>query len=336
MTKRIRIAIVGCGAIGKVHARAISELTEATLAGVCDHSESSARAMAIEFGGNYYTDYRQMFRSEEIDLVSVCTPSGTRLDICRAACSEKLNILVEKPLDITIERCQEIVDMCEQAGVKLGSVFQLRFTPVFQRLKEAVEQGRFGKLILGNSQTVCYRSQSYYDSGGWRGTLAHEGGGALMNQGIHSVDLLLWIMGNVKQVRAYSNTLTHEIEVEDTVTASVEFANGAMGSIQATTSVSHGIDKRLEIYGEKGTVIVEGETVVKAEFADGLPFEIDDDNRIQISASSPLIQDIRGHRDQILDMVQAVRDNREPTISGRDGMRAVELIVNIYKSSGLL
>lgn len=336
MDRIISVGIIGCGAIGRVHARAISELSKAKLVAVCDVNEDAAKSLASDFGCQYYTNYSKMFEVEELDLVTVCTPSGTRLDICKAAAAKKINVLVEKPLDITSERCQEIIEVCEKEGVKLGTIFQLRFTPVFQRLKEAVNQGRFGRLILGNAQTICFRPQSYYDSGGWRGTLAHEGGGALMNQGIHSVDLLLWIMGDVVNVDAYAGTLTHNIEVEDTVTAAVEFANGAMGSIQATTSVLYGIDKRLEIYGEKGTVIIDGETVVKWDFEDGFPLQLVDEERIQLSASSPLIEDVKGHRDQIGDMVDAILGDREPAVSGREGKKAVDLILAIYKSAGMI
>ena len=334
MTKRARLAVVGCGAIGRVHTRAISGLDEAELVAVCDVFEESAAKLANEFGCKHYTDYWKMFDEEEIDLVSICTPSGTRLDICEAASSRKVNILVEKPLDITAERCAKIVEMCDAAGVKLGTVFQLRFTPAFKKLKEAESHGRFGKMILGNSQTICFRSQEYYDGGGWRGTKAGDGGGALMNQGIHSVDLLLWVMGDVKAVSAYKGSLTHDIEVEDTVSATIEFVSGAKGSIQATTSVKHGIDKRLEIFGENGTVIIDGENVVKWDFEEGssqAAHEIE--SREGISAQSPLIEDVWGHQQQISDMIKAIREDKEPLVSGRDGMKAVELVLAIYESA---
>lgn len=334
MTKKVRMAVVGCGAIGRVHARAIAGLEEAELVAVCDVFEESAVKLANEFGCKHYGDYRTMFDEAEIDLVSVCTPSGTRLDICEAASSRKVNILVEKPLDITVERCAKIVEMCDLAGVKLGTVFQLRFTPAFKKLKEAQSQGRFGKMILGNTQTICFRSQEYYDGGGWRGTKAGDGGGALMNQGIHSVDLLLWIMGDVKAVSADKGILTHDIEVEDTVSATIEFVSGAMGTVQATTSVKHGIDKRLEIFGENGTVIIDGENVVMWEFEDQSSKEVHDiESREGISAKSPLIEDVWGHQQQILDMIKAIKEDREPLVSGRDGMKAVELVLAIYESA---
>lgn len=328
------MAVIGCGAIGRVHARAISSLDEAKLVAVCDLHEDSARALATNFQCKYHTDYRRMLDTEEIDLVSVCTPSGARLDICEAASSRKVNILVEKPLDITIERCRRIVNMCEEAGVKLGTVFQLRFSPTFQRLKQAVSKGKFGKLILGNAQTICFRSQAYYDSGGWRGTLAYDGGGALMNQGIHSVDVLRWLMGDVKAVSAYKANLTHDIEVEDTVSASLQFINGAMGMIQATTSVKHGRDKRLEIYGENGTAIIDGENITTWDFEGCAPFDPSQERqRPGISPASPLIEDVWGHQQQIIDMIRAIRENGEPAIPGREGLKAVELVQAIYESA---
>ncbi len=334
MSKKVRMAVVGCGAIGRVHSRAISGLDEAQLVAVCDVHEDSAKALATDFDCNYYTDYRRMLDAEEVDLVSICTPSGTRLDICEAASSRKVNILVEKPLDITVERCRRIIDMCEAAGVKLGTVFQLRFAPAFQRLKQAVSDGKFGRLILGNAQTICFRSQAYYDGGGWRGTLAQDGGGALMNQGIHSVDLLRWVMGDVKAVSAYKASLTHNIEVEDTVSASLQFVNGAMGVIQATTSVRYGIDKRLEIYGENGTVIIEGENITTWSFEGGSAFDpAQERQRAGISAASPLIEDVWGHQQQFSDMIKAIQENRKPVIPGSEGLKAVELVEAVYESA---
>lgn len=338
MADKMRMAVVGCGAIGRVHAKAIAGLDEAQLVAVCDVGHDRAIALADDYGCKAYSDYRQMFDTERLDMVSVCTPSGTRLDICEAASSKKTNLLVEKPLDITLERASRIVDVCESAGVKLGSVFQLRFMPVYSQLKRAVSEGRFGKLILGNTQTICYRSDEYYHSGGWRGTVEQDGGGALMNQGIHSVDLLRWIMGDVKSVFAYKGSLTHDIEVEDTVAAVVEFANGAKGTIEATTSVKHGIDKRLEIMGENGTVIVAGNGVEMWRFEQS---EEHDDvlpapeplTRKGIDPKSPLVEDVWGHQQQILDMMNAIREDRQPAVTGKDGKKAVELVLAIYEST---
>jgi UDP-N-acetyl-2-amino-2-deoxyglucuronate dehydrogenase len=338
MTKKTRIAIVGCGAIGRVHARAVHGFDNARLVAVSDVKTETAAGFAKEFSCNAYSDYAEMFDREKPDLACVCTPSGTRLDICQAAAERGVNLLVEKPLDIVLSRTKKIIDMCEKAEVKLGCVFQLRFMPVFQNLKKSVTDGRFGRCILGNACTICHRSQEYYDSGSWRGTLAQDGGGALMNQGIHSVDLLRWIMGDVKSVFAYKASLTHDIEVEDTVAAVLQFESGAMGTLEATTSVRHGIDKRLEIFGTEGAGIIEGEKLVLWRLqdqseADMLSQKGSDIAHVGLSPSSPLIEDVWLHQQQIQDMIVAIQEDRSPAIPGIEGHKAVELVLAIYESA---
>jgi predicted dehydrogenase len=244
---------------------------------------------------------------------------------------------VEKPLDIAVSRTQSIIEICEAAGIKLGCVFQLRFMPTFQSLKKAVADGRIVRPILGNAYTICYRSQEYYDSGSWRGTLSQDGGGALMNQGIHSVDLLRWVMGDVKSVFAHTANLSHDIEVEDTVTATVEFESGAMGTIQATTSVYHGINKRLEVFGTDGTAIIEDETPLKWQFRE--PIEgnqappADGSCHRRMNPTSALVEDVWAHQQQIEDMIDAIRKDRQPAIPGIEGHKAVELVLAIYESA---
>jgi len=338
MTHIMRMAVIGCGNIGKVHAKSISRLDDVRLVAVSDLRPESAAQIAAEFGCNPYSDYRQMFIKEKPDLVSVCTPSGTRLDICRAAADAGINLLVEKPLDISLARTKQIIAISESAGIKLGCVFQLRFMPLYSSLKRAVTKGRFGRLIIGNAATICYRSEDYYKSGNWRGTKAQDGGGALMNQGIHNVDLLLWLMGDVKSVTAYTEQLTHDIEVEDTVTASVEFVNGALGTIQATTSVYHGINKKLEIFGTNGSAIIHGEEPLMWKFKQPLVedssfLQGNDSEHKDLSPISPLVEDTWAHEQLILDMMEAIRKDRRPLVSGREGEKAVELILAIYKSA---
>jgi UDP-N-acetyl-2-amino-2-deoxyglucuronate dehydrogenase len=337
MDEKARVVVVGCGTIGRVHARAVSDLDGARLVAVSDVKPETAASFADEFACKAYSDYVAMFESEKPDLACVCTPSGTRLDICRTAAQCGVNLLVEKPLDIALSRTKSIIEACETAGVKLGCVFQLRFMPIFQSLKKAVVEGRIGKTILGNAYTICYRSQEYYDSGSWRGTLAQDGGGALINQGIHSVDLLRWIMGDVRSVCAYKANLMHDIEVEDTVTAAVAFESGAMGTIQATTSVYHGINKRLEIFGADGTAIIEDETPVMWQFRE--PAEgnwaqpVDGGGLKSMDPTSNLVEDVWAHQQQIVDMIDAIREDRQPAIPGFEGHKAVELVLAIYESA---
>lgn len=338
MADKFRFAIVGCGAIGRVHARAITKLEDAQLVAVSDLKAENSAKMAEDFGCNAYTDYREMFQKEKIDIACVCTPSGTRIGICEAAAAEHVHLLVEKPLDIDNERTEKIVNICRTAGIKLGCVFQLRFLPVFQSLKQAEREGRFGKLIIGNAATICYRSDEYYKEGGWRGTFAQDGGGALMNQGIHAIDLLRWIMGDVKSVFAYHDHLTHDIEVEDTLVAGIEFQSGAMGTVTASTSVYNGINKKLEIFGTDGTVIINDTEPTMWKFKNskdsdlGLP-KGEQPAHISLSPTSNLIEDVWAHQQQIADMIEAIKQDREPAINGDEGRKTVQLVLAIYESA---
>ena len=338
MAEKFRLAVIGCGAIGRVHAGAITKLEDAQLVAVSDLKEENSAKMAKDFGCNAYTDYRMMFQNEKIDIACVCTPSGTRIEICEAAAEYHVNLLVEKPLDINSERTEKIVNICRTAGVKLGCVFQLRFLPVFQSLKQAEREGRFGKLVIGNAGTICYRSEDYYKDGGWRGTFAQDGGGALMNQGIHAIDLLRWIMGDVKSVFAYQDHLTHAIEVEDTLVAGIEFQSGAMGTVMASTSVYYGINKKLEIFGTDGSVIINDTEPTMWKFNNNPESEVglsmgEQPTHKSLSPTSPLVEDVWAHQQQITDMIEAIRDDREPAINGDEGRKTVQLVLAIYESA---
>jgi UDP-N-acetyl-2-amino-2-deoxyglucuronate dehydrogenase len=338
MTDKFRLAVVGCGAIGKVHAQAITKIENAQLVAVSDLNAENSAKFAHDFGCNAYTDYREMFQKEKINIACICTPSGTRVSICEAAAEHKVHLLVEKPLDINHERLKKITGTCRSAGIKLGCVFQLRFLPVFQALKKAEREGRFGKLVIGNAGTICYRSDEYYKNGGWRGTYAQDGGGALMNQGIHNIDLLRWIMGDAKSVLAYQDHLSHDIEVEDTIVAGIRFANGAMGTVSASTSVYYGINKKLEIFGTDGSAIIKDTEPTMWQFKQSQEQEWE---RLKqnlpvhqaLSPTSPLVEDTWAHQQQIADMIEAVRDDREPAVSGAEGRKTVELVLAIYESA---
>jgi len=334
MSRKFRMGIIGFGNIGKVHARVTEKLPNVKLVAVADRSRENIATATREYDCSTYVDYKEMFRKEQLDLVAVCTPSGERLDICKAAANAGVHLLVEKPLDITIDRCDQILEIARKAEIKLGCVFQLRFIPLYHALKQSVEEGKFGRLIMGNAATICYRSEDYYKDGGWRGTKEQDGGGALMNQGIHNLDLLLWIMGDAKSVMAYANNLTHDIEVEDTLTASIEFENGAMGAIQATTSVYHGINKKLEVFGTDGSVIILGDDPILWKLGQANEEEVKmargDDS---VSPTSPLVEDTWAHEQAISDMLEAIAHDREPFIPGLDGKKATELALAIYKSA---
>jgi UDP-N-acetyl-2-amino-2-deoxyglucuronate dehydrogenase len=256
--------IVGCGMIAKFHARAIADIADANLIACYNRTAPKADALAAEFGGQAYTNLDEMLARDDVHIITVCSPSGAHLEPCVAAARAGKHVIVEKPLDVTLERCDAMIAACDAAGVKLATIFPSRFHQSSKLMKQAVDAGRFGKLVLGDAYVKWFRTQEYYDSGAWRGTWQLDGGGALMNQAIHSVDLLLWLMGPAVEVMAHTATLAHErIEVEDVATATVRFASGALGVIEATTAGFPGSLKKIELTGSAGTAILEEEDIIK-------------------------------------------------------------------------
>src|SRR5205085_155179 len=247
---------------------------------------------------------------------------------------------VEKPLEITPDRCDRIISTCDRNGVKLCTIFPSRFADANRALKAAVDAGRFGRLTLGETTCKWWRSQEYYDKGGWRGTWKLDGGGALMNQAIHNVDLLVWMMGPVTHVSGFTATLAHErIEVEDTAVACLHFTNGALGVIQATTSVHPGLPKTIAVHGDRGTVVIEQDDVLRWDMTP----ETEADREIKQrfaqktgasgGSSNPAAISHVGHARQLQDFVEAIQTGREPLVDGREGRKAVEIITAIYQAA---
>ncbi len=332
--------IIGCGMIAKFHALAIADVSGAKLVACYDLSAPRAEALASEFGCQAYTDLNQMLERDDLHVATICTPSGAHSEPCITAARAGKHVIVEKPLDVTRQRCQDMIDACDEAGVKLATIFPSRFHRSSQLMKQAVEQQRFGKLALGDAYVKWFRTQEYYDSGAWRGTWALDGGGALMNQAIHSVDLLLWLMGPVVDVMAHTATVAHErIEVEDVATATLRFANGALGTIEATTAAFPGTLKKIELTGSRGTAILEEEDIIKWEFAE----QTDADTKLREEmlgrtktgggASDPAAIGHHAHAELFRDFLEAIDQDRSPIIDGREGMRSVELILAIYESA---
>ena len=334
MEKELGFGVIGCGVITPWHIYGILHTKGAKLVAISDMVEERAKKLAQENKVSWYSDYRKMLEREDIDVVNICTPSGTHGEIAIEAAKAGKHIIVEKPMEITLEKCDEMISACRKANVKLATIFQSRFSPSVKRLKKAVTEGKFGRLILGDMYNKWYRSQEYYDSGKWRGTWKLDGGGALMNQGIHGVDLLQYIMGPVDSLYAYAKTLTHKIEVEDTAVAVINFKSGALGVIETTTSVYPGFSRKLEIHGEKGTVIIEGEDIIRWEF-EGEESEIKEITSKKKAGTSakPTAMGKERHRVQIEEMVKAIKENREPLVNGEEGRKAIEIISAIYKSS---
>lgn len=332
--------VIGCGMISKFHAKALAEIEGAELVACFDRVPEAANALASEFGGTAYDDLDAMLGHEGLDVVTICSPSGAHMEPCLAAAKAGKHVIVEKPLDVTIERCDAMIKACEEAGVKLATIFPSRFHQSSKLMKEAVDAGRFGKLALGDAYVKWYRTQEYYDSGAWRGTWKLDGGGALMNQAIHSVDLLIWLMGPAEEVMAYTTTLAHErIEVEDVATATVRFASGALGVIEATTAGFPGSLKKIELSGSAGTAILEEEDIIKWDFAEETPedevlkTQMMGKNSTGGGAADPAAIGHHAHAELFRDFLEALEQNRAPAIDGYEGRRSVELILAIYESA---
>jgi predicted dehydrogenase len=331
--------IVGCGMIAEYHARALAEIPGAEVVAVHDRNDHKMdRIAAISRGTcKAYHDLDELLAHPGLDVVCVCTPSGAHLDPAVRAARAGKHVVVEKPLEITLTRCDAILEACDAAGVRLCAIFPSRFSTANLALKNAIDAGRFGRLTLGSTYVKWWRTQDYYDSGKWRGTWDLDGGGALMNQAIHNVDLLQWLMGEVATVQAFTATLAHErIEVEDTAVAAVRFASGALGVIEAATSAFPGLLKRTEIHGDRGSARVEQDDVTFWSFQETRPGDermLEPKSTTTGGASDPRAISHAGHREQLADFLAAIDEGRPARVEGRDGRKSVEIIRAIYRSA---
>lgn len=335
-------AIIGCGMIARFHARALAEVPGTRVAALVSRSTDSAVKFAGELGTSpaIYTSLDQALADPAVHAVIITTPSGAHLDPAVKAAAAGKHVVVEKPLEITAERCDRIIAVCEQAGVLLCTIFPSRFGDANMELKKAIDAGRFGRMTLGETTCKWWRSQAYYDEGGWKGTQALDGGGALMNQAIHNVDLLQWLMGDVEMIGGFTATLAHErIEVEDTAVACLRFRSGALGVIQATTSVHPGLPKTIGIHGDRGTAVIEQDDLLRWEFATESPEDAAIKARFAQKtgasggSSNPAAISYEGHRRQLADFVEAIRGGGRPAVDGREGRKAVAIIEAIYRSA---
>ena len=334
-------AIVGCGMIARFHARALGDVAGTKIVALVGRNAASAEKMKAELKLDCVvsSDLAEVVKRPDVHVVIITTPSGAHLEPAVLAANAGKHVVVEKPLEITLDRCDRIIEACEKNKVKLCTIFPSRFGDANLELKKAVGAGRFGRLTLGETTCKWWRTQSYYDEGGWKGTQALDGGGALMNQAIHNVDLLLWMMGPVSTIAGMTATLAHErIEVEDTAVACMRFKNGAVGVIQAATSVWPGLPKTIGIHGDKGSVVIEQDDLLRWEFD---PAAGDDESirarfaqKVGASggSSNPASISHVGHARQLADFVRAIESGTAPVVDGREGRRAVEVILAIYES----
>jgi len=335
-----KFGIVGLGLIADFHGRAIEAMEGAEVYACMDFVEERVKSFSKEFGCRGYTNLEEMLSNPEIDIVTVCTPSGAHMEPSLKIIDAGKHLIVEKPMEITLDRCKRILKAAEGKGVRVATIFPSRFHEASKLIKNTIESNRFGKLVLGDAYVKWLRTQEYYDKGGWHGTKALDGGGALMNQSIHAIDLLQWFMGPVKSVKAYTDTIGHErIEVEDIAVAVLKFKNGALGVIEGSTSVYPGYLKKIEIAGTQGSIILE-ESDIKAWNFRGKTGE--DENIIKRFSSTtessggvsdPGAISFKPHQRQFEDFIYSLDSGKRSVVEGEEGVKAVEIILAIYESA---
>ena len=326
------IGLIGGGNITGTHAQAVRG-AGANLTAIYGTNIEKVSRLTHEHGGKAYADLDAFLAHRPMDIVIVGSPSGLHAAQGIAAARQGLHVLVEKPIDIKTERADALIAEAAKAGVQLGVIFQDRLKPGVRRMKELMDRQVLGSPILADARVKWYRPPDYYANSLWRGTWPLDGGAALINQGIHTVDLLLWLFGDVSRVQAAMGAKLHSIEAEDTLVALLEFHSGALGVLQAATSVYPGYPRRIELTGSEGTMILEQDRLIDIRLRHDEPLsrsiESMDEN---LSSSSPVVSDFRAHQAVLEDFIRAIDSNSRPACDGHEGRRSLALIESIYKS----
>jgi UDP-N-acetyl-2-amino-2-deoxyglucuronate dehydrogenase len=330
----IHIGLIGGGNISDTHARAARAIPGVEIAAIYGTNVDKTARLCREHGGTAYQNFDGFLKHRPMDLVLIGSPSGLHAEQGIAAARQGLHVLTEKPIEISTARADTLIEAARQSGVQLGVIFQDRMKPHIRQLKSWIEGGLLGKPLFVDARVKWYRPPEYYASSHWRGTLALDGGGALINQGVHTIDLLLWLLGDVVSVQARTATLLHKIEAEDTALASLEFANGALGIFHATTAAYPGYPRRVEISGTRGTVILEHDRIIAAELRNAQAAIVDsaapDENK---SSSSAAVSDFRGHQAVLEDFLGAIQNKRPSACDGAEGRRSIALVESIYRAA---
>ena len=338
----MKFGIIGAGMIGQFHAKAITAMEGGELHSVFDLRQESADKLAEEYGAEGYSDIESFLADPELEIVTVGTPSGAHLEPSLAALNAGKHVICEKPLEITTERIDQLIEAAEKNGKTLAAVLNRRFHPGMDAFKKAADQGRFGLLTNASAYVKWYRDQAYYDSAGWRGTWALDGGGALMNQSIHTVDALLYLAGPVKSVQANTACLAHErIEVEDIVVAIVEFESGARGVIECSTCTwsKDGHPARVQLSGTEGSVFLADEAFEIWDFMKEKPEDAEIQSKFMkgqeagLGANDPKAINFYQHQRNFEEVVKAIAEGREPSTSSAEARKSVALIEAIYESA---
>src|SRR4051794_12934153 len=330
----VHVGLIGAGNISDTHARAVRAIPGAEIAAVFAPTRAHAEQFTARHGGVACDSLEQLLAQRPLEMVVIGTPSGLHADHGIAAATRGLHVLIEKPIEVTTDRADALIVAAQKAGVTLGVIFQDRLKPDVQRLKALVTAGRLGTPILANARVKWFRPPSYYEGSRWRGTRALDGGGALMNQGVHTVDLLLWLFGPVRRVSASTIAGLHAIEVEDTAVAILEFANGALGTVEAATSAYPGYSRQLELTGANGTVKLDGDELAAIDLRDAREDERPTPRApVAASAASAVVADASAHTRVIEDFISAVARGGPPACDGPGGRVSTAVIEAIYQSA---
>lgn len=319
--KKLRIGVVGLGVISYEHARSIVEIEHAELVAASSRTAENREKFSEEFDVRLFADYEEMLGQDDIDAVSICTPSGTHLDFGMKAAEAGKHVIVDKPIEVSVERGQKLVESCEKNGVKLAVIYQNRYSGAVLKLKDAVASGKIGKPVMARGTVKWFRTQEYYSDSGWRGTLELDGGGALINQSIHTIDLLIWVLSDLKCVFGLKNTLTHEgIEAEDNLIATLQFESGTLGQFEASTSIVPPQPRAIEINGSKGTAILKGDEfqLIMDDEQTSVDFSEKDEKPFFVK--------------QYDEIVTAILNGDQPPVSGPESLKSLAAVEAIYDS----
>ena len=328
--KKYGFALIGCGAIAGIHSQAIKEMSQAELVGVYDTFSESAERFAKEKNCKAFESMEALLSDSGVDIVCICTPSGLHAELAMRVAKAKKHIVVEKPMAITKESLAELIEVIRENQVKCAVIAQLRFTSAVQKIKKAIADEKLGTIRTVDFTMRYLRTQEYYDKGAWRGTWAMDGGGALMNQGIHGIDLVQYLVGGVASVYAQCRTLARNIEVEDTANLLVEYKCGAIGVIRCTTLAKPGYPRRIEITGDNGTIVLK-EDVIERWDIDGETCECDGITCSNSGCNSMAIP-YEYHKLQFNDLIDAIENNRKPLVDELEGRKPVDVILSAYES----
>jgi UDP-N-acetyl-2-amino-2-deoxyglucuronate dehydrogenase len=334
--QKIGFAILGTGLIADKFQMAIAASADlgAELIAVGHYKPEKFAAISEKFGVPCVTE-QDLLDNPDVDVLCICTPSGQHAQQTITAAKAGKHVLVEKPIALSLADTDAMIAACEKSNVKLGVAYQSRTKSIFQKVKKAIDNGDLGELTLGSITMPYYRNMDYYNLADWRGTWELDGGGILMNQGIHEVDLLVWLMGNPTSIQAHAATSQRDIEVEDVVAATLNFENGALATITATTTADGGFPRQLELYGTGGGIQIEGEKARR--------WQVNNPAKETIEPPEIGITKDRGgkttgktsHDALIRDFIEAIRDNRPPLIDGHEGRRSLKTVLDVYKAAGL-